>query len=227
MIKNVYIHVCTMFNFPTNDNTPLCLSHPVACWCDVCPSLYTRPATSLQTTCHPLCQLVVGRSLAVPSPPTCFSPPAGVSLFEARSTENMRVAATSATKPPRTARLATHGWGLAATRSNKPRSPRLNRWPKRRRRTSIRSCCLARRGPRRARETSIPAALVRTGRGFSCGQSTPSNCWAGSRRASILQTATCPIRSWTTGSICTIATILWWWWVPGKTETRTAAAGTH
>jgi hypothetical protein len=32
----------------------------------------------------------------------------------------------------------------------------------------------------------------------------------------ILPTTTCPIRSWTTGSMCTIATILGWWWVPGR-----------
>ena len=74
--------------------------------------------------------------------------------------------AQAATKPLRTARVATSRLGLVATRSNTPHTPRLKQWPKRHGRTSIQSCCLARHGSRHARATLLPAAFDRTGRGF-------------------------------------------------------------
>ena len=93
-----------------------------------------------------------------------------VSLFEARSTENIPVGASCN-------QAATNGTccniqiGFGCNKIQYATHPTFKAmaekaWPKRHGRTSIQSCCLARHGSRHARATLLPAAFDRTGRGF-------------------------------------------------------------
>ena len=89
--------------------------------------------------------------------------------------------AQAATKPLRTARVATSRLGLVATRSNTPHTPRLKQWPKRHGRKGMAvhpSSPVVLQGTDQDMpgQRYFPQHLIVPGVAFWRGQSTPSNC---------------------------------------------------